>query len=410
VLASMIARDSTALLRDAIGRALFLPGGHPMGIGEHFANPTLARVLRTISDSGRKGFYDGWVARDVVARMNAGGHPVRGEDFSRYEPTWRRPLCATYNGRVLLSAPPPEGGMQVLQTVKLLDPAKAAAYGLPTRDPRAFDLFTSALRVGQTANRGNGDPRWDAVPARGVVSDELVAKRQTEVGTGHAVASVPPVDAHPFDAAPSPAACAPFDPYGAAPAMMSSHESDDGPSGGETTHISVVDHDGNAVAVTVTNSNTFGSGVAVDGFFLNNSGGNITQAELDRAAGPGWITRITTIAPTLVMNGTSVEMVVGSPGGGRIPLAISQTIWNVLDYGLDPLAAVRMARISPSAANTTVEVESGFDPPVLAAARGMGYVPTPPGFEYARIYMIVRRNGAWIAVADPRHDGQVRGY
>ena len=410
VLASMIARDSAALLRDPVGRALFWPNGQPMGIGEHFANPTLARVLRTISDSGRKGFYEGWVARDVVARMNGGGHPVSGNDFSRYEPTWRRPLCATYNGRVLLSAPPPEGGMQVLQTVKLLDPTKAATYGLPTRDPRAFDLFTSALRVGQTANRGNGDPRWEAVPARGVVSDELVAKRQAEVGTGHAVASVPPVDAHPFDAAPSPAACAPFDPYGAAAPTMSTHESDEGPSGGETTHISVVDHDGNAVAVTVTNSNTFGSGVAVDGFFLNNSGGNITQAELDRTGGPGWLTRITTIAPTLVMNGTSVEMVVGSPGSGRIPLAISQTVWNVLDYGLDPLAAVRMARISPSAANTTVELESGFDPPVLAAARAMGYMPTPPGFEYARIYMIVRRNGAWIAVADPRHDGQVRGY
>ena len=103
-------------------------------------------------------------------------------------------------------------------------------------------------------------------------------------------------------------------------------------------------------------------------------------------------------------------MVVGSPGSGRIPLAISQTIWNVLDYHLDPLEAVRMPRISPNANNTTVELESGFDPPVLAEARRMGYAPIPPGFEYARIYMIVRRNGSWIGVADPRHDGQVRGY
>ena len=69
-----------------------------------------------------------------------------------------------------------------------------------------------------------------------------------------------------------------------------------------------------------------------------------------------------------------------------------------------------MPRITPAAANTTVELENGFDPPVLAAVRAMGYVPTPPGFEYARIYMIVRRGDAWIGVADPRHDGQVRGY
>jgi len=71
---------------------------------------------------------------------------------------------------------------------------------------------------------------------------------------------------------------------------------------------------------------------------------------------------------------------------------------------------VRMPRITPNAANRTVELEAGFDPPVLAAARAMGYMPVPPGFEYARIYMIVRRNGEWIGVADPRHDGQVRGY
>ena len=410
VLASMIARDSAALTRDSVGRALFFANGRPLGLGEHYANPALARVLHAISDQGKKGFYEGWVAHDVVARMNQGGHPVRAQDFAAYEPTWRRPLCATYDGRVLLSAPPPEGGMQVLETVKLLDPAKAAAYGLPTRDARAFDLFTSALRVGQMANRGNGDPRWEPVPARGVISDALVATLQGQVGTGKAVASVPPRDASEYDAAPSPPSCASFDPYGAAVGNVVTSHGDDGPSGGETTHISVVDRDGNAVAVTVTNSNTFGSGVAVDGFFLNNSGGAITQAELDRANAPAWLTRITTIAPTLVMRGNSVEMVIGSPGGGRIPLAISQTIWNVLDYNLDPLGAVRMPRISPSAANTTVEVEGGFDPPVLAAARSMGYVPTPPGFEYARIYMIVRRDGAWIGVADPRHDGQVRGY
>jgi gamma-glutamyltranspeptidase/glutathione hydrolase len=346
--------------------------------------------------------------------MNRGGHPVRPEDFAAYQPVWRRPLCAAYDGRVLLSAPPPEGGIQVLQTVQLLDSAKAAAYGLPTRDPRAFDLVTSALRVGETANRGNFDPRWQQVPARGAVSSALASARRAEVGTGKAPPAIAAVNAARFDAAASPSACAPFDPYGAASkgggTPATTPAGDQGPSGGETTHISVVDNDGDAVAVTVTNSNTFGAGVAVDGFFLNNSGATITPEEIARADAPAWLTRITTIAPTLVMHDGSVEMVIGSPGSARIPLAISQTIWNILDYGLDPLGAVRMPRITPNAANRTVELEAGFDPPVLAAARGMGYTPVPPGFEYARIYMIVRRNGEWIGVADPRHDGQVRGY
>jgi gamma-glutamyltranspeptidase/glutathione hydrolase len=122
------------------------------------------------------------------------------------------------------------------------------------------------------------------------------------------------------------------------------------------------------------------------------------------------MTRVTTIAPTILLRDGSVEMVVGSPGGGLIPLAIAQSIWYVINYGLDPLAAVRMPRISPTAGSPRVAVESGIDPAVLAGARSMGYAPVPTGFEYARVYMVVRRGNAWIGVADPRHDGQVRGY
>ena len=410
VLASMIARDSAMLTRDSIGRSIFLPAGRMIGLGEHFANPALARVLRTISSEGRKGFYEGAVANDVVARMNRGGHPITSADFASYEPVWRRPLCTTYHGRVMLSAPPPEGGLQLLETVKLLDPEEAVAFGLPTRDARAFDLFASALRVGQTANRANGDPRWRTVPARGLISDAFVAARAAEVGTGRATATVRSQNASTFDAAPSPEACTTFAPYGAAPVVSSAGQSDDAPAGGETTHISVVDREGNAVAVTVTNSSVFGSGAAVNGFFLNNSGTTINRAELDQANAPAWLTRTTTIAPTLLLRDGAVEMVIGSPGGTRIPLALAQTIWYVVDYGLDPLEAVRMPRLTPSAGNPIVEVESGFDPAVLTAARAMGYVPMPPGFEYARIYMIARRNGMWVGVADPRHDGQVRGY
>jgi gamma-glutamyltranspeptidase / glutathione hydrolase len=410
VLASMIARDSAMIARDSASRSLFLPEGRTIALGEHFANPALARVLRVISAEGRKGFYEGAVASDVVARMNRGGHPVTAADFARYEPVWRRPLCATYNGRVMLSAPPPEGGLQLIETVKLLDPAKAAAYGLPTRDARAFDLFASALRVGQTANRANADPRWRTVPARGLISDQFVAARAGEIGTGRAAASVRPRDAIAFDAAPSPESCASVAPYGAAPVVTGTTQSDEGPAGGETTHISVVDRDGNAVAVSVTNSSVFGSGAAVDGFFLNNSGATINRAELEQTSAPEWLTRITTIAPTLLLRDGAVEMVIGSPGGGRIPLAMAQTIWYVVGYGLDPLEAVRMPRLTPSSGSPVVELESGFDPAVLAAARVMGYELRPPGFEYARIYMIARRDGRWIGVADPRHDGQVRGY
>jgi len=410
VLASMIARDSAGLARDSVARSIYLKDGRLPALGEHVANPALARVLRVIAAEGRRGFYEGAIAADVIARMNRGGHPVTAADFARYEPVWRRPLCATYGDRVLLSAPPPEGGLQLVETVKLLEPARLTSLGLPTKDARAFDLFVSAMRVGQTANRANYDPRWRTVPARGLISDAFIAARASEVGSGTAAASVKSLDALTYDAAPSPQACSVLAPYGAAPVSGATAAGDDGPSGGETTHISVTDGDGNAVAVTVTNSSVFGSGAAVDGFFLNNSGAAITRAELDRADAPAWLTRITTIAPTLMLRDGKVELVIGSPGSGRIPLAMAQTIWYMVGYGLDPLEAVRMPRLTPSAGNADVEVESGFDPSVLAAVRAMGYRPEPPGFEYARIYLVARRGDTWVGVADPRHDGQVRGW
>ena len=410
VLASMIARDSAGLARDSVARSIYLKDGRLPALGEHVANPALARVLRVIAAEGRRGFYEGAIAADVIARMNRGGHPVTAADFARYEPVWRRPLCATYGDRVLLSAPPPEGGLQLVETVKLLEPARLTSLGLPTKDARAFDLFVSAMRVGQTANRANYDPRWRTVPARGLISDAFIAARASEVGSGTAAASMKSLDALTYDAAPSPQACSVLAPYGAAPVSGATAAGDDGPSGGETTHISVTDGDGNAVAVTVTNSSVFGSGAAVDGFFLNNSGAAITRAELDRADAPAWLTRITTIAPTLMLRDGKVELVIGSPGSGRIPLAMAQTIWYMVGYGLDPLEAVRMPRLTPSAGNADVEVESGFDPSVLAAVRAMGYRPEPPGFEYARIYLVARRGDTWVGVADPRHDGQVRGW
>ena len=410
VLASMIAQDSAVVARDSVGRGIYLVNGRVPALGEHIANPALARVLRTIAAEGRRGFYEGAIASDVVRRMNRGGHPVTMADFASYEPVWRRPLCAAYGDRVLLSAPPPEGGLQLVETVKLLDPARLAPLGLPTRDARAFDLFVSAMRVGQTANRFNFDPRWRTVPARGLISDAYVASRASEVGSGSAADTVRPANAISYDAAPSPAACSALAPYGAAPAAAVTSAGNDGPSGGETTHISVTDAEGNAVAVTVTNSSVFGSGAAVDGFFLNNSGATLTRAELDRADAPAWLTRITTIAPTLMLRDGRVELVIGSPGSGRIPLAIAQTIWYMVGYGLDPLEAVRMPRLTPSAGSTEVEVEGGIDPSVLAAVRAMGYQPTPPGVEYARIYLVARRGDTWIGVADPRHDGQARGF
>lgn len=458
-LARMIARDSAKLGEWAESRRLLWPDGEPLGPGETLHQPELAATLRTIAERGRDGFYRGPVARDVVELLNEGGNPITVDQFAGFEPEWKRPLCGDYRGRAVLSAPPPQTGHQVVHTLNLLEAHDLRALGLPTRSADAFDVLASALRVGMAANRHNTDPAWAAVPAAGLTSNAFAEARAGLVGVDSVSGEIGEGEPRAYDDRPPPAACTSFDPYGAERRAAASpgrpvdegrpvarpgpgrggFEGDDGGDGrgddgghgsfdgghgadegdyggdlgGETTHLSVVDDAGNAVALTQTNSSLFGTGARVRGFFLNNSGFDFGDAEADTtpgAATPEWRTRRSTISPTIVLDGDDVRMVVGAPGGGRIPTAVVQTMVYNLDYGMDPLRAIRMPRIFPSPSEPRVQLEGGFRAETLAGARAMGYEPAALSFGYARLYMIARDGAAWIGASDPRHDGEPRGY
>ncbi len=382
ILAEMIESDSAELFRFHASRDMLWPDGRPLEAGTRFRNTKLAATLRTIAEQGEAGFYSGALAAGLIETLNAGGHPAGLADLAEYRPEWKRPLCTDYRGRVVLSAPPPQTGSEILHVLEMLEPFDIGAIGLPTRDARAFDILVS-------------------------------------------------------DDEPPPAACAAYEPYGPTPAISAGGSETDAaraasdrtpaegvaqdrgarsgqPSEesqrGETTHISIVDAAGNAVALTQTNSTTFGSGASVAGFFLNDSGYRFTNESARQPARDSWRTRTSTIAPTIVLEDDKVHMVVGAPGGGRIPPAILQAMVYTLDYDMDPLEALRMPRMFPSPSNPTVQLETGFAANVLERVRAMGYAPAPPGGGYARLYMIVRRDGRWIGVADPRDNGEVRGW
>ena len=414
VLAGFIDGDSAKLHRYPAAAAFAWPGGEPLAPGATLRNPELAATLRRVAEQGRDGFYRGETARRLVAAMNAGGHPVRAEDLAAFPVRWKRPLCTVYRGDVVLSAPPPQTGLQLLHTLELLEPHDLRAAGLPTRAPAAFDLLASALRTGTADNRGNDDPQWRAVPAVGMASEAFAATRQAHIATGSAAERIEGADAVAFETAGAPAACAPYAPYAGEQPVASVSDALTGgeqPTGGETTHLSVVDADGNAVALTQTNSSTFGVGEWVSGFFLNDSGYRFdTGNSSNERGGFGWRTRTSTIAPTIVLRDGRVQLVVGSPGGGRIIPAIAQVMIYALDYQLPALEAVRMPRIFPSPVSRAVEVEHGFDAATLQGARAMGYRPGLPPGGYARVYLIAREAGGWTAVADPRHDGGALGY
>jgi gamma-glutamyltranspeptidase/glutathione hydrolase len=320
----------------------------------------------------------------------------------------------------------------VLQTLELIEPYDMESLGLPTRSAQAFDVMAGALRAGIADNRANGDPNWEPVPAAGIVSRGFAEERAALVGADTVPPAVTQADAAAFDTLPPPPQCVPYEPYGATPAISAGtvgragNTTGEQPSSGhvtrtvspemiaidnaETTHISVVDEHGNAVSLTQTNSTVFGSGANVGGFFLNDSGFQLTAQNADVPSLSPWITRRTTIAPTIVLHGGEVVMVVGAPGGGLIPTSMVQTIVYALDYGMDPLEAVRMPRLFPTPDSRRVQIETGFSATVLENASRKGWEPVALAPGYARLYIVMRRNNRWIAVADPRHNGEARGY
>ena len=280
--------------------------------------------------------------------------------------------------------------------------------------------MVSALRAGQSETRYNGDPNWVAVPANGLSSGTFAATRKGLIGTGTAAPAFQTDDPTPFDQSAPAGDCGRYDPYGAAvplpgagnpgPANFDDAGERSNETDGETTHMSVVDKNGNAVALTITNSSVWGSGGFVEGFFLNNSGFRFTDENVNAPSRSQWRIRNTTISPTIVLKGGEVRVVIGAPGGGRIPTEVLQVLVYVLDYGLDPLDAVRIPRIFTSAGNPQVQLEHGFTPELLRQVRAMGYEPVAESAGYARLYLIARRGNMWVGVADTRHDGQPRGY
>jgi gamma-glutamyltranspeptidase/glutathione hydrolase len=398
LLAREVLSDSLKIRHSAGARAVFMPNGRFVKAGDHVVQAQLASTLERVAAEGPNGFYHGPVAEELARVYAADGSPITTADLAQYSPRWKRPLCTTYHGRVVLSAPPPQSGVEVLEALNMLEHSLVAP-ALPSREPATFEVLANALRT-SVADRGKyiGDPRLVAVPAAGLAAKSFL--------TSH--------DAWAADTTAPPSACAPYKPYGksiVAHRPNAAGSSDDGAMA-ETTHLSVIDNDGNAVSLTNTNGLGFGSGAFAAGFFLNSAMYNFARNEASPNAAAPFKVPASTIAPTILLSNGRVEEVVGSPGSAAIPPAIVQTIIYTLDYHLDPLQALRMPRIIPSASGQ-LQIEDGFSNEVLARAHGMGFdvvAGRPTDMTFGGVHVITRVGSRWVGAADPRRDGEVRGY
>lgn len=432
-LAQFIRDNEEKLSRYKGARKIFWPDGEPLAVGEILKQPELAGTLQNISDKGASAFYRGENARDMVEVLNEAGNPVTLKDFAEYEPQWdKAPLCGSYNHYTVLSAPLPQTGFYIIQALNVLENYDLDQIGLPTVSAEAFDILSSAMRLSIADRSEYGtDPNWVDIPVSGLISKAYANKRRGQMRQGTVPDEIEPGDPSAYTLNNTLPQCSEVvaersarlqSPGGAEnrqPAASYTHASDSFDDGGEaeeeageTTHISVVDPEGNAVSFSTTLSHVFGSGAWVNGFMLNNSGFNFSylDGEEDWDSSHPYRIRASTISPTIILEDGQVRLVIGAPGGGRIPTAILQNIVYILDYGLDPLDAVRMPRIFPKASTPEVQVEKGFDHTVLAEVRNRGYDVQALSGGYARLYLVSVEGGKLIGVSDPRHGGEPRGF
>lgn len=381
-------------------------GGNPWPAGHMLKNPELAKVLREVASGGAEAFYRGRIARDIEAKVR--NHPTNpgvltAGDIAAYLPKVREPVCTDYKQWTVCGMPPPSsGGIALAQMLGMLETKDMARFAPVdgTLSADAVHLFSEAGRLAY-ADRGRYVADTDFVPLPGNSVAPLVDKRYlaqraaliTDRSMGTAQAGVPPT-------------------------MTLAWGTDTSPELPSTTHISVVDGSGNALSMTTTIEDVFGSRQMVDGFLLNNQ---LTDFSFDSADANGPIAnRVqpgkrprSSMAPTLVFDkGTrKLVMTVGSPGGSAIINYVGKVLVGTLDWGLTVQQAISLPNFGSR--NGPTELEQGRVSDALAEqlkARGhnVRIMEQTSGLQ-GIMRMNIHGEQTWFGGADPRRDGNARG-
>ncbi|SDN56206.1 gamma-glutamyltranspeptidase / glutathione hydrolase [Lutimaribacter pacificus] len=356
-LAASVARDAERLASPPATAAYFLPDGAPLAEGAVLRNPEYADMLRRIAGDGAGAFYTGEIAADIVRAVRGASNPGRlsALDMAIYEVKERAPVCVAYRGAdVCGMGPPSSGALTVGQILGMLE-----GHDLPGPDSAdAWRLIGDASRLA-FADRGlyMADSDFVPVPVRGLVDPAYLAERGALLDGDDALPEVAPGQPafdHGWNYAPGRDMAQPA-----------------------TSHISIVDGYGNALSMTTTIENAFGSRVMVRGFLLNNELTDFSFRSHDggrpvaNAVAPGKRPR-SSMAPTIVLRDGRPVLVVGSPGGSRIIGYVAKTIIAHLDWGMDVQQAVAL----PHLVNRfgTYDVEEGTGAADLAdALAALGY-------------------------------------
>lgn len=369
--------------------------GRPRAVGTRLKNPAFAATLEAIAKSGPQAFYQGPIAADIVATVNAAPRSLGDmtlQDLAGYKPTERPPVCIIYRKRrVCGMGPPSSGGPTVAMVLKLIEPFD---LGKTPLNLPAMHLILEAQKLAY-ADRDRYMADADFVPLpKGLLDKGYIAKRRTLIDRSKAMRRAAP---------------------GRPPGVrQGSFGRDATIEGSGTSHMSIIDGDGNAVSMTTTIESGFGSGLMVRGFLLNNELTDFSFLPRDSKGRPianrveGGKRPRSSMAPTIVFDvDGKVRMVVGSPGGTSIILYVLKTMIAHLDWGLGPQAAAAM--INFGSRNGPVSMEPGRASNRIAdGLRALGHSVNVRSMT-SGTHVIVATDQGLIGGADPRREGAARG-
>ncbi|MCG2617297.1 gamma-glutamyltransferase [Terrimonas sp. NA20] len=364
----------------------------PWQDGDILIQKDLANTLKRIRDKGAAGFYEGETAKLITAEMKRGGGIITEEDLKNYKAIKRQPHIFHYKEYQIIGMPmPSSGGLLVNQMMKMIEKRNIGAMGF--QSPQSVQLMVEAERRAY-ADRAKfmGDADFYKVPVKELTTDKYLEERMKDYTSEKAGSSTI-----------------------TSPGALPGYESP------ETTHLSVLDKEGNAVAVTTTLNNSYGSRTVVGGagFLLNdemddfsvkpgvpNMYGAIGGEANAIAAGKRMLSSMT---PTVVLKNNQPFLVLGTPGGTTIPTSVFQTLVNIIEFNMSTTDAVDKPKFHHQWLPDEVYTELGFQPRTQDALEKMGY-KLKPSTSIGRMEVIrVLSNGKIEAVADRRGDDSAEG-
>ncbi len=393
------------IINNPAARQIFTRNGEFYKSGDKLVQRDLARTLTTIAKNPQD-FYTGKIAKTIAADMTKNGGLITLEDLKAYKPIWRYPVCGNFRKAQICSMPPPSsGGVHLLEILNIIGDTDLKSLGW--HHPDAIHLIVEAMKIAYSdRSQYLGDPDFVKVPVQELISPAYAKKRRQEINMDRARPStqVKPGNLNsqrlPISPSPSPRNESP-----------------------ETSHLTVVDDQRNAVSLTFTINLGFGAGIVTPGT------GIILNNEMDDfAAAPGVPnafglvgnqansiaprkTPLSSMTPAIVTQNNRFRMAAGAPGGSTIITQVLQIILNVLEYNMDVGAAVSVPRIHHQWLPDELRVESwGLDALTLENLRRRGHnikETAPWGNGNA---IAVTPDGTLEGAADPRSEGAARGW